>query len=349
MSIQYLLKAEQEKIVTSARIGILYGMLDAWKRRPDGPEEPDIIASLVINSVSYWGDVLFAIFDHFNIPFSIISVFCHQTPKVTFPMSIHKSCEIGDILFVYVHKEQDITIRNALLYQAKISREQPYSVRHNDLHQLDLYLKWPTFKYVRSGQLSGKKRDIKPKGPHSGAQYMLIDDRLPNDPQSGLLGFPGTYPIGSCMPDDKLVDHADLASELFNFLTLRSGRQFNAKDEARRDGWSQVIWDLLTASLSKAFSRKRAGYVNTARMHGLGIEQLDGLSISKASRRASYSTVSDAIGSIAAGYMFQAGRNNDYSEVGKNVRGANKNNGISVVLIESGSASKERRIADEEM
>jgi len=342
MSIQYLLKSEQEKIITSARIGIIYGVIDAWKRRTDGPEEPDIIASLVLNTAPFFGDALFSIFEQFNIPLSMISVFCHQTPKVTFPMKNHQSCEIGDILFVYVHREQDITVRNALLYQAKISREQPYSVRQSDYHQLDLYMKWPSFKYVRSGRLSGKKRDVKPKGPHAGAQYMLIDDRPPSDPSSGLLGFPGTYPIGSCMPDNKLVDHNDLATELFNFLTLRSGRQFLAKNEAKRDGWSQLIWDLLTSSLSKGFSRRRSGYVDTPRLHGLDMEQLDGLSISKASRRASYSIVRDAIGSDAAGYIFRSGGGDDKYDEGSNFEEGNRGNGVSLVLIESSELSQER-------
>jgi hypothetical protein len=71
---------------------------------------------------------------------------------------------------------------------------------------------------------------------------------------------PGTYPIGSRMPDDLLHDHGDLASELVSFLVLRSGRVFEGHEDCIGScDWSQLVWDLLGASASKGLRRKRTG------------------------------------------------------------------------------------------
>jgi hypothetical protein len=79
------------------------------------------------------------------------------------------------------------------LLQAKVSSRQPYQVHRSEMDQLSLYSTWPDFEYVSSGpQLNGLRRSVRPKVSHMGAQYLLIDDRGPNDPASGLLGAPGT-------------------------------------------------------------------------------------------------------------------------------------------------------------
>ena len=127
---------------------------------------------------------------------------------------------------------------------------------------IELYEDWPEFVYERSSFLNGQKRSVTPKAPHSGAQYLLIDDRPPEEPMSGLLGFPGTYPVGCCIPDETLRNHTHLASELFSLFIFRSGRPFEDKySAAKNKDWSQVVWDLLETGMKKLFNRKNWGGV----------------------------------------------------------------------------------------
>lgn len=65
---------------------------------------------------------------------------------------------------------------NALLFQAKISDRYEMKVKGNELHQLELYKRWPEFVYHRAGRfLNGKTRNVCPKTINDGAQYLLID------------------------------------------------------------------------------------------------------------------------------------------------------------------------------
>jgi hypothetical protein len=134
---------------------------------------------------------------------------------------------------------------------------------------------WPKFKYWRSRPLKGEI-DIVPKSRHLGAQYLLIDDRPQSEIESGLVGYPGTYPVGSCMADQVLHDHNDLATEIHAFLQTRSGRPFLEKAQAASDGWSQLVWDLIDSGLTKAFNRRRSGRVRAQRVAGDSLRFLDG-------------------------------------------------------------------------
>jgi len=125
-------------------------------------------------------------------------------------------------------------MRNALLFQAKMSAQQPYHIHTDEIYQLRLYRDWPDFEYTRSTFLTGQRRAVTPKAPHTGAQYLLIDDRPPSEPMSGLPGFPGTYPVGCCMPDESLQDHSHLAAELFNLFIFRTGCPFEERTAAAK-------------------------------------------------------------------------------------------------------------------
>lgn len=281
MSLLLTVKKIQPELITTARIAVLVSMHTAWENtRNKGlqPQEPDFVASLVMYGTKLlemeWSKLL----KPYKTKIAITGVYCHQTPKVSFSGMQKTSCEIGDLLWCHIHtdKQGDI-MRNAILYQAKKSCQQPYHISNNEYDQMNLYSKWPEFIYTNAGKLRGEKRLVKPAAPRLGAQYLLIDDRPPEEPASGLLGIPGTYPVGSCIAQNPLIDHADLGLEIVRSLELRSGNPFDDRKNALQEtGWSRVIWDLLEVSVEKAFRRSRSGYFNQPRVHGTPPSTLDG-------------------------------------------------------------------------
>lgn len=281
MSFLLSVKKAKPYLVASARYSVLMSMLKAWDNcrvRGKEPEEPDIVASLVLNGTKILENEWREIFKLFKIQIAITGIYCHQTPKVNFGGMTGKSCELGDLLWCHVHSDiKENIIRNAILYQAKKSSDQPYRIRKDDSEQLQLYSTWPEFVYVGSGALNGQKRCVRPSAPRRGAQYLLIDDCPPEQPESGMLGFPGTYPIGCCIPNNLLIDHSDLGLELVHSLELLSGDPFDdRKTASKENGWSKVVWDILECSAQKAFRRVRSGYSNEPRTSGAPPSEIDG-------------------------------------------------------------------------
>jgi len=330
---------EQHNLRQAAHFSILTGIRDAWNRcRKLGnkPQEPDFVASLVLESSPIIYDAFRAVFEKYGIDFSLTSVYCHQTPKVKHPRMSKTSCELGDVLFVHVHREGSGQIRrNALLYQAKVTTKQRYRVPSSENHQLKLYTDWPEFEYYQSPPLSGKKRRITPHSPHQGAQYLLIDSRSPDKAESGLLGLRGTYPIGSCMADSILLHHNDLASELIDFLVYRTGRAFGDRPKNGSDpGWTQTIWDLLDVSLKKVVKRKNSGRRGTeSRISGGPIHLADGLCFaSRTSQRAS-NTLSEVLGSNETNRLFSSDDGPPRDHIAQDA--TEEEPGIPLVLIET--------------
>jgi len=278
----------------------------------------------------------------------VASVFCHQTPQVTHPLA-SKWCELGDLLFVHIHRDlRGKVCRNALLYQAKKSSKQPYIVHTNDTHQLALYTDWPQFTYTKSSVLNGITRDINPKVPHTGAQYMLIDDRPPNDPQSGLTNFPGTYPIGSCLADQYLHSHNHLAQELFDLLRLRSGKAFKDRPpnpNPRTGEWSEMIWDLISVALNKAaFNRKNSGRNSKFRTGGgpLHLDVTDGACFTAATQRAPLLTMTEILDDNRAASLFYEPPDQEPPRKGDLIDDARgPDAGVSLILIETSEAREE--------
>jgi hypothetical protein len=205
MSLNYLLLNTQQLLVQSFHNAIVHGMNSTWMRCTKlgtKPQEPDFVAGLVLDSIPSICKSLNNALSQHGFSVSVSSVFCHQTPKVNFSHNFPSGkCELGDILFVHIHRPQKGPVRrNALLFQAKKSSKQPYLIPTREQHQLYLYENWPDFVYHRSGGLTGKNRSVFPKSLHSGAQYLLIDDRNPKDPLSSLTHAAGTYPMGCCLP-----------------------------------------------------------------------------------------------------------------------------------------------------
>ena len=191
LSFYSVVNEERANLLWIFHVAALKGVGDAWERcllRGGEPHEPDIVASLVKTATPIMCEGLQSLFGRHAIETSVVSVYCHQTPKVRYQSMQRSSCELGDLLFVHVHTDQSgRLVRNALLYQAKMSAEQPYRLPREERDQLRLYAEWPDFEYCNSGSLNGQKRVVRPKAAHSGAQYMLIDDRGPDDPEQRSL------------------------------------------------------------------------------------------------------------------------------------------------------------------
>jgi hypothetical protein len=334
-----IINNSKSQLIFSSNYAIIEGMQTIWARcikNGKKPQEPDFVSGLVMESIPIISKMWKSILKPYNINISIASVFCHQTPKVHFNGMIKNSCELGDILIAHIHNNNNGDVfRNAILYQSKVSSKQPYPLKSSELDQLSLYYSWPEFEYVNSGKLSGEIRNVLPKMPHTGAQYMLIDDRSPMSLGSGYVGFPNAYIIGTCMPSHTLYDHSMLEYELFNFLSLRTGRYFYDIDYSN-DDWSTIVWDLLKAGLNNAFNRKRSGYINIKRN-----KSFDSSFYFSPSSRKEASTIESILGYEKLSMLFNDSGNFPPNREFLNDNFNEENFGTSLILIETNNFNEE--------
>lgn len=350
MSFQHIVWQERTNLTTAAHVAILSGLLESWNKcraRHTTPQEPDLVAGLVLQGTPLLWKSFQRILEPHQIAFSLFSVYCHQTPRVRYAGMRKSYTEVGDLLLVHTHrKASGHYVRNALLYQAKMSSRQPYQVPTREQHQLRLYTEWPDFEYYHSPPLSGQRRSVIPHAPHTGAQYLLIDDRPPSDPRSGFQLSAGTYPIGSCMADFFLHDHNHLAAEVVDFLLARSGRHFSGGPTTPpSDGWSQLVWDLIRTSLEKVFKRRRAGWENVPRGPYGEPEGLDGLYFTQAASDSATSTVRDILGDEGYDLLLRSEerspRRSDFFEANTTKEEEPPERGISMVIFETGEVREE--------
>jgi hypothetical protein len=145
------------------------------------------------------------------------------------------------------------------------------------------------------------------------------------------------------MADSYLHDHNDLASELVDFFLARSGRRFAGEPKTPApDGWSQLVWDLIHASLGKAFNRRKAGWRNVPRVPRDQVEALDGVCFARASSSLALSTISGLLGDEGIDVLF--------SQDGPPLEGIIRANeerpfeaGISMLLFETAEEGEEER------
>lgn len=223
------------------------------KRCHSAPQEPDYVAALSTRFTESMYHILRAVFPAMN--FSITGAYCHQKPIVDIKMS--KKPELGDLLLVYVDKDcSGNRMMNSLLLQAKISNSAQKRISSSELHQLELYKRWPEFTYLRAGKLNGEKRNIQPKTINDGAQYLLID----NEPlTNGFLEEANMFPMGCAIPDSILKIDDSFSNEIVNFLKFKAGRTVDSEYYATNDDWSKMIWELLFITRAKCTRRKNAG------------------------------------------------------------------------------------------
>lgn len=226
-------------------------------------QEPDYVAALTTIFVKDFFDILNNIFPNYD--FSVSGVFCHQKPIVN--INLNKNLELGDILFVYKDKNKNGEVKlNSLLLQAKVNKSNNdwLVVDKNDLHQLELYKKWPKFKYHRAGSLNARQRNIFPKSINDGAQYLIINEK-PLKCKSSLIcedklrcecccGIK-QFSMYCAVPDNILYCNESLSNELINLLKFKSGRTFDESSE-NTDDWSKMIRDLLTI-LKTSYSKRK--------------------------------------------------------------------------------------------
>lgn len=253
---------------------------DTWTGMSGGiPHEPDYIARLVLKGTPEFHQIISS-YSYIWNNVSTVGVFCHQSPMVQYTDgNAVRRCELGDILWCHFHTDINGNIfRNALLFQSKMSDSISLNTAYDDT-QLKLYREWPQFEYYRSGALNGQVRNILPKQPHAGAQYMAIDNHNPILPQVGInSAHPiDCFPIGITSIVPELYADTPLESELVRFLFWGSGRPFDShSDRNNSDEWTKVVWDLLRNGMSRAFNRRRAGFNNSPRIWR-GKSQMDGM------------------------------------------------------------------------
>ncbi len=301
------------------------------------PQEPDYVASLVLDSTPFLHEALGALFAKQKIWTSMAAVFCHQTPKVNFRGMQKSSCELGDLLIVHAHTTSSgSTSRNALLYQAKISRNQPHIVAQSERDQLRLYTDWPEFGYVKSPPLTGQKRAVSPSQPHQGAQYLLIDGRPLSNPHSSLRRPWGAFPLRSCMADECLNAHNDFPSEFLDFLLLRSGRSFgDRRASSGKANWSALVWDLLEVGLNNAFNRKNSGRTSSPRHAGADLKELDGCSFIAPGSSQPGGIVSSILGPDKISFLFSNRMDEPPDDARLDSEGESQSRGVSLVIIET--------------
>ncbi|RMD67527.1 hypothetical protein D6833_00110 [Candidatus Parcubacteria bacterium] len=264
--------------------------VDAAYKASDKPQEPDIIAKLVLEASLSIGSTLRSVLSPVGITTKVSSIFCHQRPMVEFTDTKEK-CELGDVLFVHQHQYSDGSYHhNALLLQAKMCGNMPYRITTpNERVQLRLYQQWPMFKYFRTLNLHGKTRDVQPKCRHRGAQYLLINRDGIQSWENSMFGFPHMYCMAVCMAGETLYAHYSLADELIDFFLGKSGRLFfrtcldctewPCPDKSGKPvfrmcldctGWSRVIWDILEYAYNQAvtFTRRNVGIEKSTRVGG---------------------------------------------------------------------------------
>jgi hypothetical protein len=356
MSVGAALWQHRALLVLRFQVAIIDGLTEAWHRcdptgtgaKANAPQEPDLVAGLVLDSTPRIYSALESVLSPVGVSVYVGGVFCHQSPKVL-PDGYGSGCELGDLLVVYVHRPAHAPwIGNAILLQAKVTSNQPYTVDSGGRVQLALYREWPRFTYTGPQPLTGQTRSVTPKSPHAGAQYLILDDRLPQDPRSGLLGLAGTYPAGCCMPDDFLFDHRSLQEELFALVTLSTGRPFEDRRSAMAgDNWSRVVWDLLESSLKYAskkpavFTRTRSGRLRAPRATRETIDMMEGCSFALSSSGTPSRIVTDILGTNGAHLLSGDLGNEPPSHGDYNPEGEGSEGGISVLLIETSEAGAE--------
>jgi hypothetical protein len=199
-------------------------------------------------------------------------VFCHGSPQVSFSDSsgAPRSCELADLLIVVDDcTSGTIQDRRAVLVQAKLfSASRAISTAGTAAHQLDLYMRWPSFRF-RSSAYGSAPRDFSAAGP-------------------GSVGESGRYGGIDLRPRPAVWEHLIPASS----MTFGSGDQLSwflsemvagstafgrEAISGGKDDWSSTVDELLsvtasqsvtlTASLGPGGSRSR-GESATASMVG---------------------------------------------------------------------------------
>lgn len=234
------------------------------------PQEPDFVAGFVIAGTHRLQTGWRPLFQRHRIRIRIAGVFTHQSPKVEFSQIAGRTCELADLLFAHFHVGPTGMFQSAVLWQAKMNPGgASHSLGANDQDQLTLYTLWPKFTYTSPGTLAGKTRHVTPPKPHPGGQYLLIDPN-PRPPIQDR--------VTTAMPASLLNPVRFAGTEIIEMLRLNGGRSFSSSPFGSTD-WSEVVWDLLRASWSHAWTFQRGNMDPHRIPRGWWGRQLSGLAV----------------------------------------------------------------------
>ena len=216
-------------------------------------KEPQLIANLVWNLPNQINKS--RISSRFQI--SCGGVFVHAQPFVksrAFPKQEPASVEIGDLLLLRTEKKGAIIDHRAMLLQAKKTDTFPPTPDNKNQHYL--YSHWPYFEYVRSGNLSGKKRSVSGLDLYNGAKYLTISQNLHT---CFHQSFDFTHNIGFLLNSCSLTSQPSMPTlshyrcfldEIASFILGNSGKAFGPP-KRRTIGWDRVINDLIDETACK--------------------------------------------------------------------------------------------------
>ncbi len=267
-SLNLAIAANEVNLREAVRAVVIFSSLTAWSRcarTGRSPHEPDHIAALVLEGTPLIQNAL-DLLRPAGFFSKILGIYCHQSPYVVFDGVSNQRCEIGDLLICHFHFPAAGPPRmNALLLQAKMSDGNPLTLKKKDLPQFNLYSQWPTFRYD-SPPLRGQQREVLPSSPHTGAQYLTV--------RSTWQSWRGS-PMRIAFPWDPLFSRASLERVFLQLLWGSTGRPFLPYTSTAREGWSEVVWDLIRSAAGKAFRRERSDIAGAPRL--VGPVGLDGL------------------------------------------------------------------------
>lgn len=224
----------------------------AWiKAYPRNPQEPDYVAALTCDFVNSMQGI---------IPGVLFGgIFIHQSPFVNF-ISHHRKtksrCELGDLLIVCHKRVDSLDWYNAALLQWKKTGKPTFCTnpKSNDAMQLELYQEWPTFTITRNKKTISY--DILPKTVTPGAQYGIF---YPTKNTKMYVDMPAwVHNVNSDYTFGRFV---------WNMINWETGRPIDP-DRNTKDGWSNLIWDLMRNSINARYNRKRICKCNCNRVKG---------------------------------------------------------------------------------
>jgi hypothetical protein len=174
-------------------------------------------------------------------------------------------CELGDVLFVY--SDYLAKRRTAIIFQAKktANRKPP---RFANSCQLELYSRWPTFRYSLASKRVATRRVLRTlpfQGSHDPAAQMMLLDSVSR--------------IVQLAPAIDINQRAGWGLSVNRFLNGSIGRDFAWKPPTRSASaaslsqWDLLIWDILSCTYNQAMPRGIAG--TSGRRRGLSLRMLE--------------------------------------------------------------------------
>lgn len=197
------------------------------------PKEPTLVRDLAKEIAFGLHSALSATFPKYD--FQVHAIFCHQFPYVKFCDDPKKSCELGDLLFIF-DEEDNKEKGNALLLQAKKIKDIKFKPAGNEETQLKLYTDSPEFTYNFCP--SNEKRKIPNNKDFSGAQYMMLFPPYDNAVQFRCVK------AEKSIVNTPLVNIDFLGDCLTGLFSYDYGAAYD-KGQNFSDDWSKIIHDFL--------------------------------------------------------------------------------------------------------